>query len=324
MMLICRLLPLLLMATWLPGQDDRLSEREAEMERRIKARAERDGGEMDEKAMKEAEEHEVDALKRLTPEERLARNVRSNASQFCRFVAAIKPQKLMPGQSGTMVVSALLNGQAVLPSPAPMEMIGALRQGVVTLGGIRFQPAEMGRHATGYLGRPVYDNFAVFEIPVSVAADATIGTKQAVSLDLRFDIYDGVSAQPIGRFVDRVATEVEIGQALDPVVLGGRKRPVDPAEAGGTAGVTPSGLAPTTPEAGQPTQERVIGGQDPLVTAMDTAGSDAAGTGGSASTPAAGDLGTPLPEESGMLPLPVWLGGGALLLVLVVMLARKK
>jgi len=324
MMLICRLLPLLLMATWLPGQDDRLSEREAEMERRIKARAERDGGEIDEKAMKEADEHEVEALKRLTPEERLARNVRSNASQFCRFVAAIKPQKLMPGQSGIMVVSALLNGQAVLPSPAPMEMIGALRQGVVTLGGISFHPAEMGRHATGYVGRPVYDNFAVFEIPVSVAADATIGTKQAVSVDLRFDIYDGVSAQPIGRFVDRVATEVEIGQALDPVVVGGRMRPVDVAETGGSAGgVAPSGLAPTMPEAGHPTQERVIGGQDPLVAATDT-GNDAAGTGESASTPTAGDLGTPLPEESGMLPLPVWLGGGALLLVLVVMLARKK
>lgn len=321
MMLICRLLPLLLVVSWLPSQDDRLSEREAAMEKRIRERAERaDGGGKGEVSDKDMKESEAEALERLTPEERLARNVRNNASAFCRFVGAIKPQKLMPGQSGVMVVSALMNGQAVLPSPAPMELIGSRQQGVVSLGDLSFHPAELGTQAAGYAGRPVYDNYAVFEIPVTVAGDATIGTKQPVVVDLRFDIYDGFSAQPIGRFVDRFTTELEVGRALDPAVQGGAALPssatdTEPAARPATSNPT-AGSAVSGPAAGQ----RWISGQDPATIAEPA---PAAEPSDSAVVASARDW-TPLPEDSGMLPLPVWIGGGVLLLVIVLMLARKK
>src|SRR5262245_1694938 len=161
---------------------------------------------------------EIDKKENLTPEQMLARNVTSGASAFCRFHATVKPTKLMPGQSGVVSVAAILLGDAVIPSPPPMELIGAAQQGVIGLGAISFQPAEPGKHAKGYLGRPVYDNYAIFEVPVTVSPDAEIGKKQRVAIDMRFDLYDGNTGQPVGRFVDQVSTEIEIGRALDPAV----------------------------------------------------------------------------------------------------------
>lgn len=320
MMQIRRLLPLLLLVAWLPAQENRLDEREAAMEQRMRERAERAGksrsGEGKGEERSEKEEAEAEALRNMTPEERLAHSVRNNASTFCRFVAAVKPAKILPGQTGVIRVSALMNGQAVLPSPAPMELIGAPRQGLATLGGLSFHPAELGRHAAGYIGRPVYDNYAVFEVPVTIAADAVIGTKQAVSLDLRFDIYDGVSAQAIGRFVDRVTTEVEVGLALDPAVQGGTKPASTPEAEASKAPVGTGATAGADRDAATEPTSRVIHGQDPVMVPQTAPFVDAA--------PVPDRESLPPPTEGGDLPLPVLLGGGGLLLAIVLMLARRK
>lgn len=159
----------------------------------------------------------------LTPEQRLARNITSGASAFCRFQVALKPAKLLPGQSGTLLVTAILQGDAVLPAPPLLEVMSSPQQGSVTLGGLLVRPAENGRLAKGYLGRPVYDNYAVFELPVMLAGDAQIGKRYPLVVDMKFDLYDGTSAQPIGRFLDRVVTEVESGVVADPVVRGANR-----------------------------------------------------------------------------------------------------
>ena len=261
-------------------------------------------------------EEQVDGL---TAEERLARSAKTNisASTFCRFVASVKPAKLMPGQSGVMVVTALLNGQAVIPSPAPVEMIGATQQGLVTLGPISFRPADPGKLAPAYLGRPVYDNYAVFEIPVTMAADAQVGRKQVLNVDLRFDIYDGVSAQPIGRFIDRAATDVEVGQALDPEVQGGQGRDLRALDPTGEAGAVKA-AGPEVPLV-RPAVDRVISGEE--VTASPKPDSSAA-------TPpdhglAEHDWSALEAGDSG-LPLPVMVGGGVILLGLILLVARKR
>lgn len=161
----------------------------------------------------------VEEFEKLTPEERLARNISNGASAHCRFYTSFRPAKLMPGQSGTMLVTMTFHGAAVLPAPPAIEMVSGPRQGPVTVGTLAVRPAEPGRLASGYLGRPVYDNFAVFEIPVTLTGEAPIGSKQPVSVELKFDLYDGVSAQPIGRFVDRATGEIEVGQQPDPKVV---------------------------------------------------------------------------------------------------------
>src|SRR5215207_4590125 len=59
----------------------------------------------------------------LTPEQRLARNITNGASAYCRFAAKLMPAKLMPGQSGILRVVATLQGHAVLPAPAQIEVL---------------------------------------------------------------------------------------------------------------------------------------------------------------------------------------------------------
>jgi hypothetical protein len=310
---LCKFLPLLLLAAWLPGQEDRVDEQEREIERRIKER-ELGKQEGDKKADGELSEAE---LKHLTPEERLARTVSRNTSGMCRFIAAMKPQKLMPGQTGTMVVTAVLNGQAVIPFPAPVEMLGARRQGIVDLGELAIRPAEPGTLQTAYQGRPVYDNFAVLEIPVVMSPDAQLGKKQQVAVELRFDIYDGSTAQPIGRFVDRVQSEVEVGLTPDPAVQTPRGRSENSAGAPPSEASTASGQAAPVPAPKEP--DRIIGGQEPkaaVAQAEPAPITPPLADGEHDWSKIAGD-------DSG-IPMPVWIGGGAILALLVVMIARRK
>ena len=253
---------------------------------------------------------EIDKKENLTPEQMLARNITSGASAFCRFYATVKPNKLMPGQSGVVSVAAILLGDAVIPSPPPLELIGAAQQGVVGLGAMAFLPAEPGKHAKGYLGRPVYDNYAIFEVPVTVAPDAEIGKKQRVAIDMRFDLYDGNSGQPVGRFVDQVSTEIEIGRALDPAVAVARD---GAARSSAKTTIEPTALPPVAEPKPQPRELE-----------------------GKVITPAAAPL--PVPQQPDgapelpvgvdasetLLPLPMLVGGGVLLLGIVLLLARKK
>lgn len=254
---------------------------------------------------------ETDKKENLTPEQMLARNITSGASAFCRFYATVKPAKLMPGQSGVVSVAAILLGDAVIPSPPPMELIGAAQQGVVGLGAMSFLPAEPGKHAKGYLGRPVYDNYAIFEVPVTVSPDAEIGKKQRVAIDMKFDLYDGNSGQPVGRFVDQVSTEIEIGRALDPAVAVPREGAArSSAEGGKTA------IEPTASQVAEPKPKRVLEGSVTPAAAPPPVPqqSDAA--------PEMPPVGVDASET--LLPLPVLVGGGVLLLGIVLLLARKK
>ena len=306
---LCKLLPLMLVVAWLPAQEDRADARERTIEQRLKEES-AGRGEGKEGELSDAE------MRHLTPEERLARNVSRNTSGLCRFVSKVKPEKLMPGQSGMLVVTALLNGQAVIPFPAPFEMLGARQQGLVSLGELAIRPADAGTLATAYRGRPVYDNFAVLEIPVAMSPAAELGKKQQIAVDLRFDIYDGTTAQPVGRFVDHVTAEVVVGLTADPAVQGVGQRPDAAA-----APVEPEPAAAPTAGAGavdSGTPGRVIDGQEPQ--AADPA--PVAGVPSDSGSPAH-DWSEVGGEDSGV-PIPVWIGGGLVLVLLVLLVARKK
>lgn len=236
------------------------------------------------------------------------------SSPMCRFVAQVKPTKLMPGQTGTMRVTAVLTGAAVLPAPAPLERLGMETQGLVHLGPVSFRPAEVGRGlAPAFVGRPVYDNTAVFEIPVTMAPNAEVGKKQPVQVDLKFELFDGATGQAIGKFLDRAVAEVEVGQAADPVVRAAAKlsQPVEaPAE--------PVVANPVQPEKGPgKTPDQVLTAQPIVPVPEATPPAPTA----SAERPAAepvldGGEGTPI--------VPIAIGGGLLLLVIVMLVARKK
>lgn len=264
-------------------------------------------------AMEKSGDGEREEWANLTPEERLARNVTNGASAYCRFVASCRPPKLLPGQSGVLYVTALLQGNAVLPSPAPIEVLPRTKSNPISLGSLAVQPADAGKLAQAYLGRPVYDNFAVFEVPVTMGPEAKIGEKHGVYLDLKFDLYDGNSAQPVGRFIDRVSTEIEVGAAPDPVVQGGVKKPA----------VQPAAATPQEPVEAAPPTER----GDEVVTAReDQPVAVPAGAASATDVDPAPAWSTPPPtaETGDGLPLPLLLGGGALVVVILLLLLRKR
>ena len=271
-------------------------------------------------AAMEQEERENIEWEKLSPEERLSRRVVTGASSYCRFQASCKPAKLLPGQSGTLMVVAILQGSAVLPSPAPVEVMP--RQGVtpVSLGTLRVRPAERGQLAKAYVGQPVYDNTAIFEVPVTMSSDAKLGEKHLVSLDLKFDLYDGNSGQPVGRFIDRVATNIEVGAVPNPTIQGGGASAANNVDTASTARV----VKPVA----------VGGGDTPTVNTARTADVDGAveqaasgdanqvepvapALGGGSQPPVADD------SEDG-LPIGLIAGGGLFVVAILVLLLRRK
>ncbi len=253
-----------------------------------------------------------EAWENLTPEQRLERGMRSGASSYCRFVAAVRPSRLLPGQSGTLFVTAVLQGAAVLPAPAPLQVTSPATQGAVTLGAPTFHPAKTGTLAAGYLGRPVYDNTAIFEIPITMAADAKIGSKQPIHVDMKFDLYDGTSAQVVGRFLDRATTEVEVGHAADPAVT----MPAHVTQAAGGAGrVGTSGGSDDTGSTGAADRAPALGGEAVVP-------SQAAPTVGP--TPDAPTDSQPIPDADGNRMPFLLIGGGVLVLLILGLLIRRK
>jgi hypothetical protein len=260
---------------------------------------------------------EKEAEENLTPEQRLARNVTSGAGAYCSFQLSLVPAKLMPGQSGTLRVLAALRGNTVLPSPAPLEMVGPTAQGSLTLGALTPQPASPGRLAAAYLGRPVYDNYAVFEVPVTMAGDAALGSKHVAAVDMRFDLFDGNTAQPIGRFVDRVSMEIEVGRVPDPDVRGlPRSGGAPPAEAPAATAPAVAPASSTGPDAGM---ERPLTGR---VLVADPTPVDPGKAAAAVEPPS--DSSQPAVDEAGGVPMGLLAGGAVAAVVLGLLLLRRK
>ena len=56
----------------------------------------------------------------------MLRGMRRGCAKYCTFAATIKPKQLLPGQSGVMMVSALLKDETVMESPAPIEVANVI------------------------------------------------------------------------------------------------------------------------------------------------------------------------------------------------------
>jgi hypothetical protein len=252
----------------------------------------------------------------LTPEERLARHVTHGAQAHCRLVTSMKPAKLMPGQTGTMTIAAMLQGRAVIPTTSPLEMLSTGQPGPYSVGAMLVRPAENGRIEKGYLGRPVYENYMVVDVPVTMAGDAQVGKKAVVAVDLKFDLYDGTSAMPIGRFIERATYEVEIGSAADPAVRGS-----GPA-AQPTVDATPGRDTVPAPAVRKPDADTAAPLQaTPVPVSPPTPAADTLPT--NASTPSA-PVGTPMTDEEGLPPVLLVGAGAVLIVVLLLVFGRKK
>ena len=185
----------------------------------------------------------------------------------------------------------------------------------VSVGAMRPHPARPGTMAKAYVGRPVYENTAEFEIPVTMGNDATLGSKQTVMLDLQFDIFDGGSAQAVGRFVERVSADIEVAPFADPAIAGRANKPAPPVE-------VQRPLAPSPDAGGKPVDdgEALSGTAAPAGNAVAVEHIDNVGD---AVDPDDNSL-PPTTDAEGGMPTMLIVGAGAILLVIVLLLLRKK
>ena len=257
--------------------------------------------------------------RQMTPEELLESRKRRGSRGQCRFVATMRPPKLLPGQSGTLIVTAILQGKSVMQAPSPVEMTPRVSPGFATLGALSARPAPMGTIHQGYLGRPVYENTAIFEVPVSVSSSVKLGETVPVAIDLEFDIYDGDSTRVVGRFIERVQTTFSVAQHVDP--------PVAPAAAAAES-VEDDAPAQSSARDGSPVPaapSSVANGRPDILTgAAATPAPEPEPTQHVADDDAKDEPPMPVAPAAGSSSYLLYLGGGILLMVVLLSLARKR
>ena len=194
-----------------------------------------------------------------------------SARGHCRFDGAVQPRRLLPGQSGTLKVTMMLEGDSVMLSPEALKVTPAA--GSMAVDSWKLLPPTVARISHAYKGRPVYDNWAVIEGTVTMPADARLGEKRNVVLQLEMDFHSGTNSEFLGHFVESVTVPCEVGVSANPVV----------------SGFVPSGgsaAAASNPAAGAPATDKPAPAQP------------AAATPAATQSPQAAELSDPVPPQN--------------------------
>lgn len=243
------------------------------------------------------------------------------ARGYCRIETSVRPVRLLPGQTGRAFVTLMFEGDAVMSATSTVDVQPLAQPSPLAFGAPVLSPPEPGKLAQAFLGQPVYDNWLVLEMPVTMAEGLPVGSKQNAALTLGFDLASGRTGQPIGRFSERANFVVEVGLVRDPAVARTSTQ-----EAPG--GVAPR-MDPGTPER-QPkdnTATSAVGEQGkqpggtfaPQVQPTLPPVSD---SGDSTGAQSEGGLGSPAPgSQSTVL---IFVGGAVLLLIVVMALMRRR
>jgi len=249
-----------------------------------------------------------------------AANMPRHARGMCHMVSAIHPNRIAPGTTGTGIVTMILEGDAVLTAPAPVQFQYVENQGPVTLAAAAFRPAKKARIAQAFAGREAYDNYAIFEVPLTVAAGTPHG-RQQVNMVLTFDLHHAQSGALLGKFSDSVTIDIEVGiptASSNLMQVGGAGAAAVP---GGQGGLAPSTLTP----APQPKPPELTFPNRPEVQANLPAGETPPGATPSAPAEPLGGDPIPLVDEGGGLPiLMVAMVAGSLLVLVILMLVLRK
>jgi len=132
---------------------------------------------------------------------------------YCIIRGSVQPRRIAPGGTGTVVLTMLLEKNFVMTSPANLEFDYLPEQGSIRVGRPVLRPAREGTLETMFKGQPVYDNYAVIDVPISVAPDAKFG-EHHVRLKTIFDITNGTTGQLFQRFLEPTGAVVEVGEAI--------------------------------------------------------------------------------------------------------------
>lgn len=220
-----------------------------------------------------------------------------------RFDVSCEPAALAPGTEGRMTVVMSFAGAAIMLDPPPVKFEFESRQGaLVVLAEPKFRPAQAGGHAPALKGLPAYDDYAIFDVPFRVDADAKTGV-HPLAVTLKYGLFNGQKGGEIGNFTDVLGAKVAVNPALAAKLAGGARRatalPVNPEEPGASA----PGESDATPTA-------ALGGKG--AAAMPVAGPEEQ----------AGADSETIPEPGGSNL--TWIAGGFLLVALVLVFGLRQ
>jgi len=141
----------------------------------------------------------------------------------CRFEVSVSPDKLLAGQTGKVKIVMVLQADSVMEEPT--DLVIALpedRDGedhsMLSLGGARVHPPQPSQLAAAYRGRQVYDNWAVVELPVTMSAEARLGSRQSIDVEASFRLHQASTGMLFGDYRHRITISCEVGASLDPAV----------------------------------------------------------------------------------------------------------
>ncbi|MCR9245275.1 MAG: hypothetical protein NXI31_09605 [bacterium] len=219
-----------------------------------------------------------------------------------RFDVSCEPAALAPGADGQMTVVMSFAGDAIMLDPPPVKFEFESRQGaLVVLAEPKFRPAQVGGHAPALKGLPAYDDYAIFDVPFRVDADAKTGV-HPLAVTLKYGLFNGQKGGEIGNFTDVLGSKIAVNPALAAQLAGGSKRAATLPANSEVPGPSESGESDGAPA-------EALGGQG--AAAMPVAG--AGGVGEDAEP-------TPEPEQSNLL----LIGGGGLLVAIVLLLGLRR
>ena len=187
----------------------------------------------------------------------------------CRFELSIKPEKLLPGQSGKGTVLMIFQGDAVLEEAARFQLESLQTQSLLSVGPMSRLPASLSTVAEAYRGRAVYDNWAIMEFPISMSPDAPLGSKQLHTLKASFELHDGNSGQSLGDFEQRIAFACEVGVKPDPFVQGLAAKAKDGGDSVANSAAATRGDAVPVATASTPVVPDMAVGHVPATVAVD-------------------------------------------------------
>jgi hypothetical protein len=199
------------------------------------------------------------------------------ANALCTSTTHTKPRRLTAGGSGTLKVLVSLAGDVVV---LPGTSVGLELQPIpgFTLGRPVLATAQTSRNPGRYRGKPVHDDYLLFDVPVRVASDVAPNPKIPVEGTITMGFHDGTTGEDLGRYFADITGRVSVGvrvpraapriSAPPPgprVRRGGERRGSNPEPATGQ----PSGTRPGRPPSGTSGAREPTRGATPSSTAGD-------------------------------------------------------
>lgn len=228
------------------------------------------------------------------------------------------PSRLGPGQSGEVRIVMMFRGENVIEGSSHFAATFEAVQGPLSLGPAQLDPASPGRLVELFAGQPVYENTAMFRIPITVDPAAK-HSRYPVRFTIEGDVTSGKTGVAMGRHELLAAGAVEVGEPLPTPGIRAANASVrgdvvpTPSEASAVRQPTAGSTTPKQPSTGSTATEGVGEGvlSDPTPAESDSSEPMVEGT----TLPGAEDRGPPMA---------ILAAGGAVLVVLLLLLLGRR